>query len=117
MFHISRPLALFLLIITTTIGCQEQPPMHPAEGKWRGSMISQGVVIDIGTVTIGANYLSLPESKVYYGHLKVKEESNNLNFSDPKDPSFNARVHMIDPQSASLEIEGINGYFDLTKES
>lgn len=116
MNQIRHLLALSLLIILTATGCKEKPKLHLAEGEWRGNMISQGVVIDIGTVAIGASSISLPDSNVYYGPLRVTTDSNNIRFKDPSDPAFGARVRMIDHETASLRISGIDGYFELARE-
>jgi hypothetical protein len=98
-------------------GCKHQPPQHAAEGRWQGDMITQGVVIDIGSVVIGADFLSLPNSNLYYSNLNADSDSTSIRYSNTKDPAFKARVRLIDQDSASLQITGISGYIDLSRES
>ncbi len=116
MNHLAR-LATLPLLMTIMTGCTEQPPQHAAEGRWRGDMVSQGVVIDIGWVLIGSDYVSLLDSNRHYRGLNANRDSNSIRYSDSNNPAFNARIRLIGQDSASLQISDINGYIDLSKEA
>jgi hypothetical protein len=113
LFHRTSMILAALLLIT---GCQEQQLQHPAMGNWSASMVSGGVVVDIGTVEVGNNNLNLPDSNIRRQALDTRITGNSIHFSDPADPSFSAQVRLINNTMASMQMQGINGYIDLTRE-
>ncbi|MEH6469929.1 MAG: hypothetical protein V7752_01650 [Halopseudomonas sp.] len=115
MTSLRRLSALSLLIALTLTGCKEEPQLHPAQGRWNGEMVSQGVVIDIGEVEIGANHIYLPDSNIYHGSLNTVVTTDKISFSTSNSPDFNASLRLIGQNSASLQMQGINGYIELTR--
>lgn len=116
MFKHAKRALIFTAAMLLLTACQEQQVQHPAMGSWNASMVSNGVIIDIGTVELGANDIYLPSSKVYRSSLDAQINDNTVQFSDPSDARFSAKVRVISENMASMQMAGISGYIELTRE-
>jgi len=101
-----------ILICLIAGGCKEQGPL---DGRWNGEWVSQGVVLDIGDVEFGFDYVEMAEGELRHGQLIYNQQNDEVQITQPSDQSFVARVRLISTKYARMTIRGMSGYIDLTR--
>lgn len=107
----------FALVIAMTaglLGCRHQP--GPIEGQWEGQLISQGMVLDIGQIEFGPDYLEMGEGTIRHNQLKFMVNADEIAISQPNDPRAFVRIRLINHEYAQMTMEGVNGYIELSRD-
>ncbi|WP_207063433.1 hypothetical protein [Motiliproteus sp. SC1-56] len=71
-------------------GCQEGD--HPAQGRWHGTLIKDGLQVDLGIVQIGADRIDMPQVDESYRNLAFTPEGKEVRFFRKTGGSFQGEV-------------------------
>jgi len=113
-------IALSLLLIAA---CTEK---HPAQGSWRGMLVTQGNTFDMGKVIIGADYIEIPDIEQRFDHLEFTTASNETFFGrqkggdvqasgDNAGPVANGSIKFLGDATARMTIDKLQGIVKLSR--
>ncbi|WP_210396220.1 hypothetical protein [Motiliproteus sediminis] len=113
-FMTSITIPAVAIALVSTLGCRHEP--GPLEGRWEGQLVSQGMVLDIGEVEFGPDYLKMGEGTIHHQQLRFNTDADQVAISQPNDPRAFVRVRVISSEHAQMTMEGVNGYIELSRD-